>query len=238
MSTYRYVLKDISQTFQQLNPSSKIKEAHLLFWIQTIANRIRKQHIEKGYETGRYLNVFTAIPVLKQAASVNPNVVKGRKYFVLPRSVYDFNNEKGINYISYEFADDRIGWTKVFFQPTSPSRAHRLFYSPYEKPSSTNPYFYRVHDNIYLLGVESVTVKTVEAGLYSDLNPRTNLVDLDDDIDLTEEQISTLRYEVLNLGRFALNIPQDRTNDGEDTATLQGRTPSLNVSKATQREEE
>jgi len=232
MATYRYVVNDLLQAFQQVEATSKITQAHVFFWVQTIANRLRKKSIEKNYGSGDLLNIFTGIPVLKQVASTNPNVVKGRKYFVLPRAIYDYRNEKGINYVSYEFSDDSIGFTKIFFQPTAPSVSHRLYYSPYEKPSSRNPYFYRVHDNIYLLGVDDVTVKTVEVGLYSVLDSRINLINIDDTLDIDEEQISILRYEVLNLGRFALMMPQDRRNDGADTTITQGKPTAITAPKA------
>lgn len=216
MATYRYLANDILKEFKQLNVTSTLKLAQVFFWINTIANRYRGKHIEKGYLTGAYLNIFPNIPVLIANVNTTRNVVRARKYFVLPTNIYDYKNEKAIDYITYENFNVE-GFRRVKFQPTSPDKAEILEYSDYERPTPANPYFYRVHEYVYLLGVENVSIPRVEIGLYSALLTKTNLVNLDDEIDLDEQSISQLRMELLTLGKFMLVTPQaDRQNDGDE----------------------
>jgi len=216
MATYRYLANDILKEHKQVNVTSSLKIAQVVFWLNTIANRYRGKHIEKGYLTGAYLNIFPNIPVLSAITNTTKNIIKTRKYFVLPTNIYDFRNEKAIDYITYEnFTVE--GFRRIKFQPTTPDKAEILEYTNYERPSPSNPYFYRVHEYVYLLGVEGIAVPRVEVGLYSALLTKTNLVNLDDEIDLDEQSISQLRIEVLSLGKFMMVAPtSDRENDGSE----------------------
>ena len=72
---------------------------------------------------------------------------------------------------------------------------------------------------MYYLGIDTAIVSTVEMGLYTALDP-TNVTNLDTDIPLPPEKIQILRYEVLNLGKLALMIPQERINEGSDSISL------------------
>jgi hypothetical protein len=223
--SYRYLIFDILTILKKDDNSSDIGEQQVLFWINTIANRLRQQRIVKS-PTGRYLNIFTGVTVQTSLTSTNPNLVKNRKYIDLPKSVYDIMYEKGINYICHtQDGSCPPEFMNVYFQPTSPSRAQRLKFSPYEGPSPKNPYFYRVHDKIYFLGIESVNVRSLEIGLYTTLDLRTNLINLDDEVDLTEEHIAMLRSEILQLGSFSSAFPSDGKNDGENETQAIGKTP-------------
>lgn len=221
--TYRYLVFDILTILKKDDNSSDIGEQQVIFWINTIANRLRQQRIVKT-PTGRYLNIFTGVTVQQSAISTNPNLVKNRKYIDLPKSVYDIMYEKGIDYICHtQDATCPPEFLNVYFQPTSPSMAQRLTYSPYETPSPKNPYFYRVHDKIYFLGLETVNVRSLEIGLYTTLDLKTNLINLDDEVDLTEEHIAMLRLEILQLGSFSSAFPKDDKNDGENETQAIGK---------------
>jgi hypothetical protein len=214
--TYRYLVWDCLEILKKTDNSSDIGELQVVFWINTIANRLRQQRIVKQ-PTGRYLNIFTGITVQTSNTSTNPNLVKNRKFINLPKSVYDIMNERGINYICHtQDGSCPPEFLGLYFQPTYPSFAQRLTYSPYETPSPKNPYFYRVHDRIYFLGIEAVNVRSLELGLYTTLDLKTNLIDLDEEVDLTEEHIAMLRSEILQLGSFSSAFPKDDKNDGEN----------------------
>ena len=216
--TYRYIVFDAISTLKQTDASSDLNENQVMFWVNVIANRLRQQRISKQ-PTGRYLNIFTGIQVQTTNISINPNTVKNRKYVDLPKSVYDLMYEKGINYICHtQDASCPPEFLNVYFQPTTPSMAQRLMYSPYEKPSPKNPYFYRVDGNrIYFLGLETVNVRSLEMGLYTTLDLRTNTYSLDDECDLVEEHIYILQKELLLLGSFEKAQLNDDVNDGADT---------------------
>ena len=104
------------------------------------------------------------------------------------------------------------------FTRTTPSDVQRLYFSKYEEPDPKNPYWYRAGQYIYLLGIECVNPKAVEIGIYSTLKPITDpTIDLDAPFNFPEELLIQLKRQVLDLGRFVLVIPEERTNDGVDS---------------------
>lgn len=219
--TYRYWVWDTLSILKKTDASSDITEDQVVFWINTIANQVRKERIEKT-PTGRYLNIFTNIQIQSSNTSTNPNLVKNRKYVDLPDAVYDMMNERGINYICHtQDGTCPPEFLNLYFQPTTPSKAQRLTYSPYETPSAKNPYFYLVDKRrVYLLGLETVSPRSLEMGLYTTLNLRTNTINLDDEVDLVEEHIDLVRRRILNLASFTMSIPRDSRNDGTDEVDL------------------
>ena len=60
-----------------------------------------------------------------------------------------------------------------------------------------------------------VPVKEVELGLKTTL-PQINDVDLDAPFDFPNELLLILKRQVLDLARFALQIPEERINNGEN----------------------
>ncbi len=204
-STYRYLVFDILTSLQSAFPDADIAANHVLFWVRTVENLMRKRHLNNN-ESGAYLSEFDNVPVLKDGI---------RYYLELPSAIYDLAFEKGIKYITYQ-RSDVIAFTHTLFQPTSQSEAFRLSYSPYEAPSASNPYFYRIGNRIYFLGVESINLQKVEIGLYTALDPRSSMVDMDSEIGINEDQVHQLRIEVLNMGRYVLMVPSERIMDGSD----------------------
>lgn len=87
--------------------------------------------------------------------------------------------------------------------------------STYETPTPDNPYFYRVGENVYLLGIENITVNYLEAGLITAFDPFYT-GSLDDELDLGEEGFDYVIKNVLDLGRFMLLMPEDRLNDANE----------------------
>lgn len=221
MTTYRYIVFDALETLKKLEATSDLTEQHVFYWVVTIANRLRGQHIPKT-KTGCYLDIFDNVPVVTTTVSTNPNIIKNRQHIVLPKSIYDFIHEQGVQYICRsQRSTCPPEFTFNFFQPTTPAKAWRLYQSPYEQPSLTEPYFYRVHDKIYFLGTEKTNIDVVEIGIYSTINSRSNLLTMDDECDLNDEALAQLRIELAGLGRWMMSIPQDRANDGADTAAIQ-----------------
>ena len=223
MSTLRYIAHSIQTQLKQNTVTSDISLIHIGYWVGVVANNLRYQNIKKN-PTGGYLDVYQDVPVTILNATTNPNQIAGRKYIELPKLIYDLENDEGINFIRYSFQGNR-GFEIVPFQHTSPDKAYRLNFSNYEKPSAKNPYWYRIHEYIYFLGVDNTTIKNVELGIYSTLDTRVNLINTDIELDLTEDQLILLHYQVLSLGRFMLSIPKDRISDSTDTNVAIGRQP-------------
>jgi len=212
-TTYRGLLFDLLATFKAMQDDAEISEQNVLFWINVFANRLRMQHIRK-LPTGAHLLTFNNVLVTTDTS--------GRKFFTLPKSVYDYKHEKGIDYITYQQDTeccDPPAFAQITFNQTTARDSKRLYMNPYEEPTSDNPYFYRIGSIIHFLGIECIDVKEVEVALYASIDPLTAGCNLDDPIDLSDELISVLKYELLNLGRFALIVPNERINQGADLTT-------------------
>ena len=184
-----------------------------------VANRIKSQHIEKR-DSGAFLHTYI-LPVEKGSVTTSPNDIKNRKRITLPTAIYDFNKDAGIDYVAYYRADKEAkncppDFGRLLFRRTSPKEAKALYMSAYEKPNQSRPYFYRTGDYVYFLGVECVDIPEIEIGLYSTFDPVTS-IDIDQTFDFPEELLLILKRQVLDLGRFALLMPQETVNDGRST---------------------
>lgn len=216
----RYVVDDISKDLKQVSDDKKIEKSQVAYWVLMVGNRLKSQHIEKR-SSGQFLHTYVNIPVEKVPSSTNPNTVQGRKRITLPTPIYDFNMDRGIEYIAYWIEDEADcdippEFTNLTFTRTTIKESARLYMDKYEEPSPKNPYFYRSGEYIYFLGIEKVNVKAVEIGIYSTLDPLTT-IDLDAPFDFPEELINVLKRQVLDLGRFVLQVPEERKNDGVST---------------------
>jgi len=214
----RHIIDDIAVDLKQVLDDKVIQRTQIAYWVLLIGNRLKSQHIGKR-DSGAFLSTFDQIPIEVVSVSKTPNEIKNRKFIRLPKSIYDYDMDSGIEYISYCMEEEQVGcpppFTNVTFTRTTPSKSERLYYSKYEKPNPSNPYFYRVGDYIYLLGIECVDIKKLEIGIYATLDPITD-IDIDAPFDFPEELLAILKRQVVDLGRFALLIPQERVNDGDD----------------------
>ena len=167
------------------------------------------------------MSIFAGVPVEVFPQTNNPNEIKNRKYIKLPACIFDYNKDGGIEYLSYYVEDFQENcpppFTNQTFTRTTPGSSQRLYFSRYEKPNPKNPYYYRAGENIFLMGIECVNVKSVEIGLYTTFKPITDPdLDLDQVFDFPEELLIQLKRQVLDLGRFVMIIPEERVNDGND----------------------
>ena len=132
-------------------------------------------------------------------------------------------------------------FVQTFFQFVQAAEAHRLYYSQYEKPTPKNPYAYRMNSRLYLLGTETISLKTLEIALYAALDPRITQYNLDADSGLNEEQVHQVQLEVLNMGRWTLSIPSYREETGTDGRALpsgQGLKSGMPPSQEEQQEQQ
>ncbi len=227
MATYRYVAKDIQTSLNKAFDDADIRLTQILYWIQVVANRIRLDQSEMT-ESGLFVSTFCPVSVEKD--------IKGRPYIDLPAQVMDLPNEKGIVYITYNMETEcccaGATFAQVWFQPTYIGDVQRLYGDEYEKPTPSNPYFYRVGDKVngvdvnrvYLVGIECINVKDVEIAIKCSLDP-ANICDLDDTIPIPDERIEELMKSVLDIGRFVMLMPQERINQGADETSMQQPQP-------------
>lgn len=220
----RFVVDDIAKDLKQTFDDKEIQKSQIAYWVLMIGNRLKSQHIVKR-RSQAFVHTFVDVPVETVAVTINPGTVEGRKRITLPNVVYNFDLDRGVDYISYwvnEEVDDKCPprFTKFTFTRTTPKESSRLYFNDDEKPSPANPYFYvsgnRTGNNfVYFLGVEKVEVKFVEIGIVSAFDPLTT-ISLDDPFDFPDELLAVLKRQVLDLGRFALLLPEERKNDGEN----------------------
>jgi hypothetical protein len=216
--TYRYIAYDIQKNLYASYDDADFTINQVLYWVSVFANKLRVQH-QLSTNSDLFTSTFSSISVSEDT--------KNRKYIDLPVQVMDLPNNAGVIYITYnEETCNCAGPTfaQVWFQGTSVGSVQNLYMDEYTKPSSSNPYFYRVGhraDNVdvnrlYLLGVEGVPVKNVELAVKSSIDPR-QICDLDADISLPDELVQDLITGVLQLGKFIMMVPEETTNDGADS---------------------
>jgi hypothetical protein len=219
--TYRYVVYDLQKNFNATFDDADFTFNQILYWVMVVANRLRVQQT-MATNSDLFTSTFDDIPVLTDT--------KGRKYIDLPVQIMDLPNNAGVVYITYnEETCNCAGpaFAQVWFQGVNLGSVQHLYLDEYTKPSSTNPYFYRVGhkvdgsgvNRLYLLGVECIPVKTVEIAVKSSLDPK-KLCDIDEEIPLPDEMIQDLVMQVLQLGRFIMLMPKEVTNEGEDEGEL------------------
>lgn len=217
-ATVRDIVNDLMTDFKQTFDDRSIQTSQVAYWVTTVGNRLLSQHIGKR-DSGAFLSVFADVPVNK-FTQVAKNEVPGRQYIGLPEVIFDYDKDKGVEYIGY-WVDKEVDkkkpprFTLQTFTRTTAKTSERLYYSKYETPSPENPYFYRVGPYLYFLGIECVDVKAVEIGIYATL-PSIRDIDLDAVFDFPEETLIILKRQVLDLGRFILMIPEERVNDGNN----------------------
>ncbi len=214
----RHIVDEVAVTLKQTFDDKIIQRSQIAYWVLLVGNTLKSQHIQKR-DSGAFLSTFTNIPLLTSATSVDRNLIKDRKYFILPETIYSFDKDKGIEYICY-VSDGGPYCPPQFsvqtFSRTTPKIAERLYYTKYEKPSPKNPYFYRIGSYIYTLGLENVDVKFLEIGLYTALDPLLK-IDIDQVFDFPDELMTQLRRNVVDLAKYSYIFPQERTNDGESS---------------------
>ena len=222
MATYRSVAYDLQTSLKKTFDDTNINLVQIMYWIQVVANKMRAQ-IDMSDYSDEFTSTFSSIAVQQDP--------KGRAYIDLPTGLVDLQNEKGVRYITYNEETgtccDGANFAQIFFQPTKVMHLHRLYMDEYEKPSPSNPYFYRLGEKVdgipvnrlYLVGIDCISVSDVEIAIMSTLD-LTSLSGLDDPFPLPDKFISALVQEVLQLGRFVMLIPEELTNEGADKQKL------------------
>ena len=241
-TTIRKITSDLHKSLRQTFDDADISFGQVAHWVQFFVNKFQSLKIQT-FDSGLYLSIYTNIPILTATTSTNPNLINGRKYISLPSATHDLDNDGGIKYISYTDFDDSChpSFAGVRFTRTSTTKAKRLYYNPYEKPSPSNPYYYRVRDYVYLLGIENISVRYLELGLYTIFDPFSE-TSLDVPLYLDEGLLADVYKNVFELGRFVMLIPSEVINEGADSSnpqtSLKQRVIGINSESPVQQQEE
>jgi hypothetical protein len=208
-ATIRYVVFNLLNSLRQVYTDAALTPFKVFFWVITLADQLRYQHIVKS-DTGAFTYKFEV--------DVEVDPVTGRNFFTLPTGIYDMENDGGITYITYPATFDMSLplFVSTTFTRTAPEKAARLYFRSEEVPTPQNPYFYRMNEKIFLLGVEEINLRSIEVGLKTSLGPADLTIDIDTPLDLPAHLLPILERRVLDLGRFVMMVPADKINDGTE----------------------
>jgi hypothetical protein len=205
--TYRYAAYSIQTTLKQNFDDADLSIQQIVFYLNVMINRLKYQHLKKDTtKTGAYLTIYDNVVVTPY---------QGYSYFTLPSHIYDLPHDKGISFIAYQRAK-KGEWLTINFTRTTADRVWRLRKDAYEKPTSQNPYFYRVGDKVHLIAEDALNITRVVVGIYGAISSALQY-NLDEEMPIIEEHVESLIYAVLNLARFSTVVTPDRDNDGSDT---------------------
>lgn len=226
MPTYLDIADDVLVTLGYNHDDRNRHRESVLFNVQLVANRLRRQRLEKEMrgtgDRGSTDTMTTYVVPLSQEDYVG----NGRMYFRLPSAVLDLQQNGGIGYICYT-SDSGCpdGMVGVHFTLCTPSEADVLQGMEFQKPSPMMPYYFRARlnngtttfvDRCWLLGV-SPLITEVEVGLYLALDLSDPLFDPNQEIDVPADMLYLIKRFVLDMERFALLVPQERlANNGRD----------------------
>jgi hypothetical protein len=222
--TYRYVVYDLQKNFNASFDDADFTFNQILYWVQVVANKLRVQH-NRITNSDLFTSTFSSINVMIDS--------KGRAYIDLPTQIMDLPNNSGIVYITYNVETCKCSgptFSQVWFQGIEIGKIQNLYLDEYTKPSTKNPYFYRIGDKvdgvsvnrIYLLGLECIKIEDVEIAIKSSLDPSA-VCNIDDNISLPDELIGDLTTQVLQLGRFIMMMPSESLNDGQDNSEIDAK---------------
>jgi hypothetical protein len=206
-------LTTIKQTFDDRS----VSQAQVAYCYIVASNQLLSQHNAKR-NSGAFLTVFDNIPINVAGQSGVKNTVKDRKFIELPGLIFDYDKDDAVEYLAYT-SDGGPNcpprFTRTPFTRTDPSQAQWLYLHPQTTPSPKNPYFFRVGNLIYTLGLEGVPITHLEGGFYMTIDP-LNEIDLDAPFNFPQELMQTLKRLVIDLIRYNWFFPKDKANEGTD----------------------
>lgn len=205
-------------TIKQVFADRSVSRAQIAYCYIVCANQLLAQHNIKR-DSGAFLTIFDGIPLQISKVSETSNLVKDRKYIELPGLIFDFDKDGAIEYLAYtsdggEQCPPRF--TKVPLTRTSPSESRWLYLHPSTMPSPKNPYFYRIENFVYTLGLERTPITEMELGAYMTINPLQE-INLDAPFVFPMELMVVLKKQVIDLIRYNWFFSSDRKADGDDT---------------------
>jgi hypothetical protein len=198
-NTYRKMAFNVLESLKQVYDDPKITIPQVVHWILMAVNNINYQHIKKT-RTGVYTNKYEVTSVLDN----------GGKYILLPEDVVDLDNDMGI--VLLEYCNKTCDDVYPFSRTTAGSK-WSLNGNKHTKPSIESPFFYRVGDKLYLLGIDCVNIDCLWLYLNTPVSSMANC-DFDSVIPVPAQYGEVLFYRVMNLAKFGMVSVSERNNDG------------------------
>lgn len=207
MNTLRQLVSSVDIQLGQVS-DDEIPQNQLYLWGMWLVNKYMSYKYQTT-DSGAYLTIMPEVAVVK-ATSTTVDIIAGEKYIILPRTILDLPEDRGIEYITYSRNDYPenvdLGFLGRFIRIRA-IKARKLYYSKYEKPTSNNPYWYRHGNYVGLLGVGNINISTIEMGLITSFDPFITH-SIDDNIDVLSEFGDEVFKDMVEMGRFALLVTQ------------------------------
>lgn len=221
--TLRVIVDEIRTTIKQTFDDKIVSRAQVAHWVIIVGNQLLGQHNAKR-DSGAFLNIYPDVPVQIANDNSKQNIIKGRKYIEIPATIFDYDRDGGIGYMSYYDPDEncRPEYRNRKIERSTPTQIRWLEKSIHTKPSAKSPYFWRAGDYFYIVGIESVPVKFIEVGVYQTIDPLEK-IDLDAPFFFPQELLRVLKDQVTALARYSFLFPSDRENTGNDEGGQQNK---------------
>lgn len=214
--TLRVIVDEIRTSINQYFDDKIISRAQVAYWVIIVGNTLKGQHISKR-SSGQFLSVHPDVPVKVADDNDTKNVIKGRKYIELPGAIFDFDKDRGVEYMAFYDPDPNCKPQYAYKTITriSPSQVQWLYTGKHTKPSPKTPYFWRTGDIFYIVGIEGVPVKHIEVGLYHTIDP-VEKINIDEPFDFPQELLPILKRQVTDLARYPFLFKNEQRNDGTE----------------------
>lgn len=227
MATYAQASDDVLIAMGFTTDDALRHRAQVMYNVKLVRDKLAKQVLGKRMKSGDFLGASNMVatyivPVVHNDVSDNVVTDFDASYFDLPSAVLSLDNGAGINAVRYLRNEIPMGCPPAFarnpFTPTTLAGVNSIYDSTYRKPSVKQPYYAQARagskDRVYLFGVNEY-VKNLLVSIYATVDFTD--IDPDEEINLPDELLHTLKQMVLGMEAWALQIPQERLkSDGRD----------------------
>lgn len=227
MPTYAQVADDVALALGMTHDDALRKRGQIAYNVKLVRDKLAKQILAADAQrndprSSSDIMITAIVPVTWN--DVDDAVVTDfdAVYFDLPFPVIGSMYDSGINFIRYLRNEIPMECPPAVsltpFTGTTLASLNAIYGSAYQRPSAKQPYYARAKagnkDRVYLFGIRD-KVKHLLIGIYAGSDFLT--MSLDDDINLPDDKLHTLKKMVMEMEAWSLQIPQERLmNDGRD----------------------
>jgi hypothetical protein len=231
MPTYDQITDDIMVAMGYTHDDSLRNKEAVLYNVKLGVDKLKSQQLQKNKDVGDYrrnsdmVSTFI-VPITHNDVEDDVITDFDASFFDLPTSIYSLDHDGGVSFVRYLRNEIPFGCPPAValtpFTGATLASMHTFYQSAYQRPQSNRPYFARARaktgdtyrDRVYLFGV-STEIKHLLVGLYA--APDYTEIDPDEEIGLPPHLLMALKQMVIDLERWALQVPQERLkNDGRD----------------------
>jgi len=227
MPTYAQVADDVAIALGYTADDSLRKRGQIAYNVKLVRDKLAKQILAADAQrndprSSSDIMITAIVPVTWNDADDAVVTDFDAVYFDLPFPVIGSMYDSGINFIRYLRNEIPMECPPAVsltpFTGTTLASLNAIYGSAYQRPSAKQPYYARAKagnkDRVYLFGIRD-KVKHLLIGIYAGSDFLT--MSLDDDINLPDDKLHTLKKMVMEMEAWSLQIPQERLmNDGRD----------------------